>query len=87
PGVILYLVLAFVLPFEGEAPGRPRLAKVQKGKHLAGVAGGLANWINMDQDTMRFLVAFLVLLTGIIPGLIAYLVLAFILPVEDEIPV
>ncbi len=62
---------------------KPRFYKINEGKEIAGVLGGLADAANMERDTFRFLVVLLVIFTGIVPGLIAYFVLAFLLPVYD----
>ena len=52
-------------------------------KKLTGVCGGLAQYFGMDPSLMRVIMALAVLCTGI--GLIAYIVLAFVLPEEPTI--
>ncbi len=51
-----------------------------KNKIIAGVCGGIANAINLDSVWVRLIFAFLTLVTGIIPGLVAYLILWLVMP-------
>lgn len=50
---------------------------------LAGVCGGLAEYASMDPTVMRLLFVLGTLLTGIIPGLIVYLVMALVVPEKE----
>lgn len=61
-----------------------KIMKIRKGKEIAGVCGGLADSMNMDRDTLRIIVALAAVFTGFFPILIAYLVLAWVLPTEPE---
>ena len=47
---------------------------------LAGVCGGLAEYTGLDASLLRLLVAFVVLASGIVTGLVVYLVAALIMP-------
>ena len=58
--------------------------KIEKGKYVAGVCGGLADYANMDRDVMRLLALIAIVMTGIFPGVILYVALAFLLPVQPE---
>jgi len=49
-------------------------------KKLAGVCGGVAEYLEIDPTVARLLVVVLDLLTGIIPGLFVYLVAWMIMP-------
>lgn len=69
----------------GKRRGR-RLVKIVQGKEVAGVCGGLADYMNMDRDTLRVIYAIADLVTGIVPLLVAYLVLALVMPAEEEVP-
>ena len=61
---------------------RPRLARREDGKVVAGVAAGVADWLGVDRNLVR--VAFVVLgvLSGF--GLVAYVAGWILLPVDDE---
>jgi len=49
-------------------------------KKLAGVCGGLAEYLDVDPTVARLLVVVLDLLTGVIPGLVVYLIAWMIMP-------
>lgn len=59
---------------------RPRRLRKSRDRMLAGVCGGLAEYTGLDPTLLRLLVAFVVLVSGIVTGLIVYLVAALILP-------
>ena len=61
----------------------PRFAKAKDDKWIAGVCGGLADAANMDRDTFRVLMAVAIFATGVVPGIFAYVALAFFLPVKS----
>ena len=63
-------------------PPRRKAYKVIEGKQVAGVCGGLADYANMDRDTLRVLVVIAAACTAFLPILIPYLVLAFVMPTE-----
>lgn len=60
-----------------------RLYKSRKDKKLAGVCGGLGEYLDIDPSIIRLIWTFLVLFAG--TGLLLYIVAALILPFEDEI--
>lgn len=64
--------------------GSPRkiLTRSRSDRMLSGVCGGLAAYCNMDATLMRLLVALVTLATGILPGLIVYIIAAIIIPEE-----
>ena len=49
---------------------------------LAGVCGGLAEWIGWDVTVVRLVVVALALVTSVVPVALAYVLLAFLLPEE-----
>lgn len=61
-----------------------RLYKSTKDKKIEGVCGGLADYFNLDSTLVRVAFAALVLLTGVFPGVILYVVLAVIMPKDTE---
>jgi phage shock protein PspC (stress-responsive transcriptional regulator) len=66
----------------GAGAPRKALTRSRTDKMFSGVCGGLAAYCGMDPVLMRLLVAILVLATGILPGLIAYIIAAIIIPEE-----
>ena len=84
---------AAVLPPEGaargEAPGAApvrRLTRASTDKMLAGVCGGIAQYLNMDPTLVRLLFVLITLGTGFIPGIISYIVMAFVVPLDENVP-
>jgi phage shock protein C len=66
----------------GPRPAR-RLYRSAADRVLAGVCGGLAEYASMDPTVMRLLFALGTLLTGIIFGLIAYLIMALVVAEKE----
>ncbi len=60
-----------------------RLTRSTHNRMIAGVAGGLAEYLNIDPTIVRLILA-LTMLPGGIPGLIIYLILALVMP-EGEV--
>jgi phage shock protein PspC (stress-responsive transcriptional regulator) len=63
---------------------RERLYRSRGDRMLAGVAGGLAELWDVDPSLLRIIWAVLILLTGGI-ALVVYIVMAFVVPDEDEL--
>ena len=51
-------------------------------RKVAGLCAGMAEFLDIDVNFLRFVTLFLIILTGIIPGLLAYLVCAAFVPVK-----
>jgi phage shock protein C len=51
---------------------------------VGGVCGGLGKYLSVDATLIRLIAVLLIILTGIIPGVIAYLVMMVIVPLEPE---
>ncbi len=69
----------------GASPGvgtSRKLVRSRTDKMMAGVCGGLATYAAMDATLMRLLVVVAIIATGILPGIIAYVVAALIIPEE-----
>jgi len=65
------------------APGaQKKLFRSRSDRLLAGVCGGLAVYAGMEATVMRLLAALVIFLTGIFPGLIAYVIMAIVIPEE-----
>jgi phage shock protein C len=59
-----------------------RLYKSQKDKKIEGVCGGLGEYFNLDATLVRVAFAAATLFSGVVPGVILYVVLAVIMPKE-----
>ena len=66
------------------AAPRKRLVRSRANRKIAGVCGGLAEYVDMDVTLMRLLWAVVTILSGIVPGIVAYLVAWIIMPEEPE---
>lgn len=51
---------------------------------ISGVAGGFAEYFDVEPTIMRLAVAFLIIATGIIPGLITYIIAILIMPERPQ---
>lgn len=61
-----------------------KLYKIEEGKKLDGVCGGLAEYLNVDPTLVRLVWALVTLCTvGV--GLIGYLICAVIMPKKSEV--
>ncbi len=60
-----------------------RLYKIEEGKKLCGVCGGIAEYFNVDPTLIRLLWIFLILCAG--TGILAYFVAAIIMPNKSEV--
>ena len=61
-----------------------RLYKSSKDKKLEGVCAGIAEYFALDPTLVRVAFATLVVLTGIVPGIALYVLLAVIMPRDDR---
>lgn len=61
-----------------------RLYRSKKEKMWAGVCGGIGEYAEIDPSVIRIAWLFIALITGVIPGLIAYIIAAMIIPVEGH---
>jgi phage shock protein C len=62
---------------------RPRLRRSQD-KLIAGVCGGLADWLGWDPTLVRLLYVLVSLASAAFPGVLVYLVLWFVMPRAAE---
>ena len=62
-----------------------KLYRVEQGKMLAGVCGGLAEYFNIDPSLVRILWVVITVFTAVFPSLIAYFICAAILPRKSDI--
>lgn len=62
---------------------KERLYRSSSNRMIAGVCGGLAEYFDMDPTVVR-LIAVLTLFIGFFPSVIAYIVLAIVVPAQDS---
>jgi phage shock protein PspC (stress-responsive transcriptional regulator) len=82
-GVLVYLIAWLIMPeAEAVAPARPsRLRRSAANRQIAGVCGGLAEFLRVDATALRLLWAVLTILPGaILGGVLAYLIAWLIMP-------
>jgi phage shock protein C len=53
---------------------------------LAGVCGGIGRYVGIDPTVVRILFILITFFTAIIPGILVYLVLAFVIPLDEGSP-
>ncbi len=66
------------------ATGKKLYKKTSK-KMISGVCAGLADYLNIDVTVVRIVFLLLSLFTTCFPGLIVYIVMALVMPDEDDI--
>ena len=62
---------------------RKKIYKIEEGKKIFGVCGGIAEYFNIDPVIIRVIWGILALAYG--TGIIAYLVCAFVFPNKSEV--
>jgi len=62
-----------------------KLYRRRTDRMVGGVCGGLGKYFSVDATLIRLIAVLLMVLTGVIPGVIAYLVMMVIVPLEPEV--
>lgn len=62
---------------------KKRLYKIEQGKSLCGVCGGIAEYFDIDPTIVRLLWIILVFCVG--TGVLAYIIAAIIMPKKSEV--
>ncbi|HET7320503.1 MAG TPA: PspC domain-containing protein [Candidatus Saccharimonadales bacterium] len=57
-----------------------RLYLSRTDKSLSGVCGGIADYFQVDSSLVRLGWVIITILTGIVPGIIAYIIAAIVIP-------
>ncbi len=57
---------------------------LSKDKKLMGVAGGIAEYFDMDPAWVRIIALVFIILTGVIPGLIIYFIIGAVIVPEKK---
>jgi len=53
-------------------------------KMIAGVCGGIAEYLEVDPTVVRVVYVLASFLSALFPGLLAYIILAFVLPMPER---
>jgi phage shock protein C len=71
------------------APGIPyvqkRLTRSATNHKIAGVCGGLADYMDIDPTILRLIVVLITFFTGFVLGIVAYLVAWMVIPIAPEV--
>lgn len=54
-------------------------------KKLTGLCGGIGEYFEVDSSLIRLAWVIITLLTGIVPGILAYIVAAMVVPKQPEV--
>ncbi len=61
-----------------------KLYKSNKNKIFAGVIGGIGEYFDIDPVILRLVWVLIVIFTGFVPGLIAYLISILVVPEKSK---
>jgi phage shock protein C len=64
-----------------------KLYRSDKDKVMGGIIGGLGEYFDTDPVLLRLITLFLALATGVIPGVIAYLIALLVVPKKPPVVV
>jgi phage shock protein PspC (stress-responsive transcriptional regulator) len=70
--------------FDDNEPMSKPLMRVRQGALIAGVCGGIAKWLGWDPTIVRVVYVMLTLLSAAFPGVILYILLWILMPLEPE---
>ena len=59
------------------------LRRSRRHRMIAGVCGGIAEWLGWDPTTVRILYVLVSILSAAFPGVLVYLILWFLMPQGD----
>lgn len=62
-----------------------KLYRSTRDRVFGGVCSGLAEYAQVDKGLLRFLTAVAILVTLVVPGLIAYIVCVLVIPTEEAV--
>lgn len=57
---------------------------LSKDKKISGVCGGIGEYFDFDPSIVRLAWILMTVLTGIVPGVLAYIIAAMVIPNESE---
>ena len=68
------------------APPPRRLTRSSRYKMIAGVCGGLAEYFQLDPTVVRVAYVLISIVSVAFPGILAYIILMFVMPPPDQVP-
>jgi phage shock protein C len=69
----------------GNPPTPKQLIRLRSDRKIAGVCSGLARYLDLDVSLVRILWFFITLVSGVAPGIVAYILAWIIVPEEPEL--
>ena len=63
---------------------RPRLCRSRKDKMIAGVCGGIAEWMGWDPTVVRLSYILLSIVSAAFPGILVYLIFWLVTPLAED---
>jgi phage shock protein C len=69
----------------GNPPVPKKLIRLRSDRKIAGVCSGLARYLALDVSLVRILWFFITFVSGIVPGIVAYILAWIIIPEEPEL--
>jgi len=61
-----------------------QLFRSQTNKMIGGICGGIGEYIDVDPTMIRLLYAFVTLITAILPCIIFYIIMLFVVPTKVD---
>lgn len=61
------------------------LTRSSSNRMIAGICGGLGQWLGIDPTLIRVAVVIATFCTVILPGIILYTILSFVIPPDDRL--
>ncbi|GAE33076.1 PspC domain-containing protein [Halalkalibacter akibai] len=62
-----------------------KLFRSQYDRKIAGICGGLAQYVNIDPTLIRLLAVVLFFATGVFPFVLGYIIAVFVIPNEEDV--
>jgi phage shock protein PspC (stress-responsive transcriptional regulator) len=63
---------------------RPGLQRSRDNRMIAGVCGGLAEWLGWDPTLVRILFVLVSIFSAAFPGILIYLILWIVMPLRED---
>ena len=61
-----------------------QLVRTRDDRMIAGVCGGIARWLGWDATAVRILYVLISFFSAAFPGILVYIILALVMPAEDD---
>ena len=61
------------------------LVRTKNDRMIAGVCGGLARWLGWNSTAVRILYVLVSFFSAAFPGILVYIILAMVMPVEEDV--